>query len=160
MLNLGNAKCCICWQEGPASQFLILAHCICQRGMGGVMALVHEFSHYGDSSSVQLWAKTWLSHLWHSRLSHQACWAMWTVVFSVRNNAYIMCVLRGWGWGVVHLCLCHLFSCLYRGMTLFHCTTGKSIIIASIAASCSCTFMLSIKRELGMGGGGTTCRAS
>lgn len=106
MLNLGNAKCCICWQEGPVITFLILAPCnttnlqiiICQRGMGGVMALVHELTHYGDSLSVQLWAKMWLSQLWHSMLWHQVCWAMWTVMFSVRNNTYIICVC--WGVGV------------------------------------------------------------
>lgn len=31
-----------------------LAHYHLPKGDGGVMALVHEFTHYGDSSSMQL----------------------------------------------------------------------------------------------------------
>lgn len=46
--------------------------------------------------SVQLWAKMWLSHLWHSRLSHQACWAMWCFQWGTMHT---LCVCLGVGVG-------------------------------------------------------------
>lgn len=106
MLNFGKAKCCICWQEGPAIHILILAHCntinlqiiICQSGMGG--------SHGTGSWVYPLW---WL--LISAALSKDATESPLTlkavtssllgnVMFSLRNNAYVMCVLGvGVGWG-------------------------------------------------------------
>lgn len=59
------------------------------------MALVHEFTHYGDSSISAALSKD----VTESPLTLKAVTSslLSNVMFSLRNNAYIMCVFGGGG---------------------------------------------------------------